>query len=136
MNREIKFRGFSKELNRWLYGHFMIGLNDEYYIIHKVKIDDTTTKLEYSIVVKESVGQFTGLADKNGKEIYEGDVVFIMNYNFIGIIYLREDRWHCKNTKEQDFDNGDYYYGDDMMWGYAEIIGNYFENPELLTENK
>lgn len=72
MEREIKFKGFSKELNKWLFGYFMVGLNGESYIINQVEIDKNTKILEYSIVVKESVSQIK--ESKNGEKIMKGSL--------------------------------------------------------------
>ncbi len=126
--REIKFRGTSAhELasgNRWLYGNVYIG---EYSYIEEMPVDEKT------------VGQYTGLEDKNGKEIYEGDILnlyipnwsecdtiqrFVINDFFSDVNYLQAIVEHCKECwldGESD---------------YIEIIGNIHENPELLEDGK
>ncbi len=85
--------------------------------------------------------QFTGLRDKNGKDIYEGDIVKLEGINGeIWAVYWFYDRWCLGDGKkgmggfQEDYDNGDYYDGDDINWDKSEIIGNIYENPELLTK--
>lgn len=72
--------------------------------------------------------QYTGIKDKNGFEIYEGDILskdgsnYPVNYSF-----------HEFNI--DGYDNGDYYHGDDNGyhdWESFEVIGNIYENPELV----
>ena len=85
----------------------------------------------------------TGLHDKHEREIYEGDIVHIVIEYKDGRkydkgkweVHWNYDCWHLKNGNV-DFDNGDYYRGDDVYWCDAKIIGNVFENPELLEDNK
>jgi uncharacterized phage protein (TIGR01671 family) len=88
--------------------------------------------------------QFTGLKDKNGKEIYEGDICTIadgmMYSKSVGtmvagkyLVYWNDDRWGLKDSNGDDYDTGDYYRGDDINnWNESEIIGNIYENPDLL----
>jgi len=74
--------------------------------------------------------QYTGLKDKNGVEIYESDLVKTEK----GIFQLTID---CFGPELSGYDNGDYYYGDVSEyhnWNEFEVIGNIYENPDLLEE--
>ena len=70
--------------------------------------------------------QFTGLKDKNGKEIYEGDILENPAYGK-GKVEWSERRWECYAEKDE------YNRGEILTRHDIEIIGNIYENPELLN---
>ena len=124
--REIKFRGKRLDNGEWLYGSLVI-LNGRYFIFddaNRHEVDPTT------------VGEFTGLKDKNGKEIYEGDVIrsplsedktrphrifyHTGNAAFMGALVDRKEL--CYLRLDQDWI---YKFGN-------EVISNIHDNPEFL----
>ena len=133
--REIKFRGFTIDCidNEWVYGDLIHYDTDETYIIPQNNSYPDTSYYE-DRVDETTVGQFTGLKDKNGKEIYEGDILKykrndISEENFK--LYWNEEKsaFYMQNILyPNDDDIAVKYYRIENF----EIIGNEFENKELL----
>lgn len=126
--REIKFRGFSIYSNKWYYGS-LVNPGEGYYILEHV--ENNTYK--YDKVDKDSIGQYTGLKDKDGKEIYEGD---ILEFSKGGIMYVE---WNddfkmfvlVDPTRKKASLNICIYATE-----HIKVIGNIFENKELLKIKK
>lgn len=125
--RTIKFRGFSIALNDFVYGYL------HYYERHdEFAIDDYA-------VNEDSISQFTGQHDKNGTEIYEGDILAHDYGGYSLIVYREECMAFCRiDAKDVGNING-YYNLHEEAWRSclqrAKVIGNQYENPELLNYN-
>ncbi len=147
--REIKFRGKRLDNGEWVYGNLLKCEHkdsDSVYIIPFVtngSFTINTLMLNFIspcyAVDPATVGQYTSLKDCNGKEIYEGDIVEAKDpykYNSKEIFYTCEvvftegAAFMLKHTYENWGTVGIRYFGlRDME---LEVIGNIYENPELL----
>ncbi len=143
MSREIKFRAWDTILNR-MYPAFEM---KEYMSVNEMGQDNLVPQTANEIELM----QFTGLKDKNGKEIYEGDLITesvnsckwiyeIRSCEEFGINLFKVLRYRNFDTDE----NGDHIYGDfwmDTVYSqlregkYSIVIGNIYENPELLKQD-
>lgn len=152
MTREIKFRAWDKSQNKMFYDGdryspdgtpttgaiFVTNKGIVYTVTHKVsdyvevnkngKKDTYYSNWDYEAFYSKTLElmQYTGLHDKNGKEIYEGDIIGGLKG------YKGKDL-----TLVVEFEYGAYYVGGDELYSHnevCEVIGNIYENPELLEE--
>jgi len=138
MIRPIKFRGKRIDNGEWIYGNLvtMHGRNTEWTTGIQVRFYGA---IKYGSVEVDpkTVGQFTGLKDKNGKEIFEDDIVNLRKARGITIDY-----GFFEITGQVFYHNGSYYIGgQDVLLSSmkpldVEIIGNIYENLELLAPNE
>ena len=133
--REILFRGKPKNLKKykWVQGQ-LLHHRDNLSVIYSEEADHPIG------VMPETVGQFTGLTDKNGKRIFEGDVVIYDNspYNAYcepirGVIAWRNGSL-CFKYKPLSSVMYRALCSDDFFAAKCDVIGNIHDNPELLED--
>ena len=149
--REIKFRGKEKIGGVWLFGSYIYTNDDKnnpfrtnppkekHQIMFYESSDWNMGGWVDEEVIPETIGQYTGLKDKNGKEIYEGDIIGCHNPNIKHLIFYNEKQGRFMAALNGDIEN-DYINVcglDDSRWNASkEVIGNIHDNPELIKEEE
>jgi uncharacterized phage protein (TIGR01671 family) len=133
MKREIKFRGKRLDNGEWVYGYFYEECKNTYIIEDRQhqKNDLCARNIPYRVAT-ETVGQYTGLKDKNGKEIYKGDIIEYRGMHYV-IVFWSGMFYASVEECNKDI------YGGYPLWGcldedhkIAGVIGNVHDNPSLL----
>ena len=135
MDREVIFRGKRLDNGQWLYGDLMFDNHQGCYIYP----NDCTGLYTENEVDSHTVGQFTGLRDKRGRKIYEGDVVEVYDFTSVyaskyrGIVKMCCGSW-CVEYEDSILDMVAHprLFFDDFADRKTEVIGNIYDNPELL----
>ena len=135
--REIIFRGKRKDNGEWVCGDLI-----HWWGRHNTKPDiQIYNNIQRFNVIPESVSEFTGLTDKNGKKIFEGDVVKYKNtdgikFNGVALTVIGKVVYNEKNASfaisGKDEIGAKHY--DYFPIKNIEIVGNIHDNPELLGE--
>ncbi len=156
---ETKYRAKGKITGEWLYGEKLTDqISGTAAIVTYVNLSGNVTDLsEFNIyaVRPETLGRFTGLTDKNGKEIFEGDIVNLFNMRgkivfekgAFGIAIYPYIKWDLLEDKVPYNNRSEFCYNDnfislwELYWNFdqddyplygVEVIGNIHDNPELL----
>lgn len=136
MRRVIKFRGQRQSDNEWIYGDLL--QPTEFVNVYEISDCNTFDGSRYD-VIEHTIGQFTGLHDKNGKEIYEGDIIqhwydysditdrYLVKYDEDELSYVFQNLSNRNNFIALE-DLYDEDYGDYSI----EVIGNIYENSKFL----
>lgn len=146
MQREIKFRGKRLDNGEWVYGAFVPDELEQTHgkmvtwgFIRRYRPNQTVESVEMIEVDRNTVGQFTGLHAKNGKEIYEGDVISIDCYSYEEledeyygeVVYSNHLSSFCLRNCEQ---SDGWIPICELGGSYTTITtlcGNIYDNPEL-----
>lgn len=137
--REIEFRGKRVDNNEWAYGYLYVDEDtDEAYIVNRIYHVDMG---EYNVtefeIISKSVGEYTGLKDKNGKKIFEGDIFKFDNYEAnkgISVVEWGNNKagFRLKTLAFLNYNKKITKYKYYSIPKDCEVLGNKFDNPELL----
>lgn len=146
--RKIKFRAWDKEKCRWV-REYDYQLEDQEDPAYEKEYDEDSGWLDGEVASDLDLvngrltidryvwEQFTGIKDKNDKEIYEGDIVKFADLELAmkpaGVVCFSDGKFF---VKDWEFDDGSYhivdFYDYNIPYRDFEVIGNIHENPELL----
>ena len=146
MERTIKFRGqilnsvkddkgnVVTEWKSWVYGDLLHRSNG---VLHILTLNEEKACYENNTIDPETLGQFTGLLDKDGKEIYEGDILHTITFGFnpeeyTAIILYRNCSFQLSNGRNL------FYFGQSDLTKMDDtiVIGNIYDNPDLIKEEE
>lgn len=135
--REILYRGKRIDNKKWIEGCYAVVGEKKVIIAHPEMFYDENAKQCYGSEIKdidpETVCQYIGMTDKNGRKIFEGDIIEVCTFGFNPERFITEVAYdkcafRLKNGRNM------FYYGqsDFTKMDDAKVIGNIFDNPELL----
>ena len=145
MNREVIFRGKRLDNGKWLYGDLMHDNHQGCYIYP----NDCTGLYTENKVDPDTVGEFTGMRDRHGKKVFEGDVVRrrdsafgyvdtgVVKYDFhLGAFVLEYESYGrtYQSTFKKGFSDNDGKCTIEETYSY-EVIGNIHNNPEFVNKD-
>lgn len=132
MNREIEFRGYNPKNRKWLYGYYLVNRGKHYIVRDGIQPPSATP--EDFEVEPESIGQYTGLKDRDGKKIYNGDIIRFpykrlkSDLTFDAPTMLEGEVAENMFGHHVIFETFSYHIENAT---HGEIIGNIHDNPEL-----
>lgn len=130
------FRGKRLDNGEWLYGDLMHDNHDGCYVYP----NDCTGLYTENKVDPDTVGQFTGMKDRHGKKVFEGDIVEVYDFTSVyaskyrGVVKMYRGSW-CVEYEDTIFDMIAHprLFFDDFADRKTEVIGNVYDNSELLS---
>lgn len=134
--REILFRGKRKNDGEWVCGFYERTWLTNGEVIEEIRDVEEPFRMQvFHEVIPETVGQYTGLTDRNGKRIFEGDILserpLMNNVAFVGKVVFNEDAAAFQIV----FDTGRAFVLGSYSKSYT-VIGNIHDNPELIKDGE
>lgn len=144
MDKEVIFRGKLSHSGEWVFGS-LLKIGSHYHIVtesdmyedghHICQESDTPTWVD-----PDTVGQFTGMKDRHGKKVFEGDIVEVYDFTSVyaskyrGVVKMYRGSW-CVEYEDTIFDMIAHprLFFDDFADRKTEVIGNVYDNSELLS---
>ena len=136
MEREIKFRGKSLKNKKWVYGDLMRNICATRIVRYKETDNESGQRADWDYIEVDdsTVGQFTGLTDCNGKEIYEGDIVrygefiyHVIEFKHGMFGYTLADGWFVGYGGNPNFTFNPLDKSKEH-----EVVGNIHDNPKMM----
>ena len=129
--REILFRGKRKDNGEWVEGYYLRIGKRHYIFTGMIDIINNIPDLIRYEVIPETVGEYTGFADKNDKKVFEGDICLTSEN---GLPFIIEwNAYECSFYWRDIIKVGEFYGG---VAKSSNVIGNRHDNPELFSGEK
>lgn len=133
--RAIKFRGKDTKSEEWLYGSLIQYKSGETAIAKFSRYGYECSEMKRTLVDPDTVGQYTCLVDMNGRDIFEGDIIFHEGSTFGGVVQWHPNGYFFINDsygKKYPRCNSYRALGDMLEGKFFVVKGNIHDNPELM----
>ena len=133
MEREILFRGKRVDNGEWIEGNLLqdYWVGDNVFVPYSIRYKINGVYSYPIQVIPETIGQFTGLTDKAGTNIFEGDILRVDSWKFSWVVQFdtKKARFNCVINNEGN-------QNDFIPSHFVKVIGNIHDNPELINNTK